>query len=205
MKILLITLFLFLCLTALAQSPDLSELSKMEGGRRVLEYFKAFNTGDEQKLKTFFLENLSADSLKQRPVEPRLEFHRQIRNDFQTFEIKDLVSIDIREIIEVGLRVQGKTGQGVNYIFRFEKESPQKLLGWQIDPADPPVETAKIGYEAPKTRTEFLSTLEKFLTDQVSEDRFSGVVLVAKDDKPIFENEAVGEVRIGNIKGYSDR
>jgi CubicO group peptidase (beta-lactamase class C family) len=158
----------------------------MEGGRRVLEYFKAFNSGDEQKLKEFLSNNLSEEALKRRPVEPRLEFHKEVRADYQTLEIKELVSVEVREFIEVKLLVQGKTGGWLEYTFLFAKNAPQKLDGWQLEQIDAPEKNNKTKFEAPKTNAEFLSTLEKYLADQVAEDKFSGVVLVAKDDKPIF-------------------
>jgi D-alanyl-D-alanine carboxypeptidase len=186
MKILFIILFLSMGLSIFGQQPDLSQISKMEGGQRVLEYFKAFNTGDEQKLKAFFLENLTAESLKQRPVEPRLEFHQQIRADYQTLEIKEVVSVDVKDVVEIRLLVQGKTGGWINYSFRFEGASPQKLLGWQIEQAEAPATMVAPKYLTPTNKTEFLTTVEKFLNDQVSGDKFSGVVLVAKDDQPIF-------------------
>lgn len=181
-------IFLTLILTAtvfsvLAQQTDLSALSKTENGKRVLGYFAAFNSGDEQKLKDFFLANLAADALKQRPVEPRLEFHRQVRGDFQTFEIKKILSINEAEI---KLFVQGKTGGWAEYSFLFEKAALNKMLGWQIEQIDAPENPEKPKYTAPTNKTEFLSSVEKYLNDQSAEDNFSGVVLVAKDDKPIF-------------------
>ena len=169
------------------QQPDLSELSKMEGGRRVLDYFKAFNSGDEQKLKDFFLENLTADALKQRPVEPRLEFHRGLRADFQTLEIKDVVSVDIQKDVSISLLAQGKTGNWAAYTFTFEKASPQKLLGWQIQQTDAPINKKQPAVNnAPLTEAEVVTQTENFINELVKNDDFSGVVLIAKNDKPVL-------------------
>ncbi|HRH44588.1 MAG TPA: serine hydrolase domain-containing protein [Pyrinomonadaceae bacterium] len=187
MKTLFLILTTFLIFgVVFGQQPDLTELSKMEGGKRVLEYFKAFNSGDEQQLKDFFLQNLTSEALSRRPVEPRLEFHRELRSEHKTFEIKDIVSINIEDVVDVELLVQGKNGGWIKYTFTFEKNSPQKLQGWQIELTDAPTSGEKKTYEVPKTNVEFLSTTEKYLNDLVSEDKFSGVVLVAKGDKPIF-------------------
>lgn len=181
-----ILLILLISTVVFGQPTDLSELSKMEGGGRIIDYFKAFNSGDEQKLKDFFLSNLTAESLKQRPVEPRLEFHRQVRNDFQTLEIKEITSVEIQENVTIQLLAQGKTGKWAHFTFRFEKDSPQKLLGWQIELTEPPNGTPTTNLAVPKTTNELLSNVEKYLKDSVAEDKFSGVVLIAKDDKPIF-------------------
>lgn len=188
MRILFFSSLIFLIsATVFGQQTDLSKLTESEGGRRILEYFKAFNSGDEQKLKDFFLENLTADSLKQRPVEPRLEFHRQVREDNQNLELKEVVSIDIKNDVVVKLLVRGKNGGWLNYTFYFEKDSPQKLSGWQIEQTDAPQKEQKINSEPPKNKAELISTIENYVNQQVSEDKFSGVVLVAKDDKAIFE------------------
>jgi CubicO group peptidase (beta-lactamase class C family) len=184
MKAIILTIVLIgAALSVTAQNPDLSALSKNEPGKRILGYFAAFNSGDEQKLKSFMLENIAAESLKRRPVEPRLEFHRQLRDDFRSFEIKKIIAIGETEVT---LLVQGKTGNWAQYSFRFERAAPGKLLGWQIEPTEAPEKNDRPKYLAPANRTEFLSTVEKFLGDQAAENRFSGVVLVAKDDKPIL-------------------
>lgn len=193
MKAIFLTIILIAAvLSAGAQTAELSALSKSDQGKRILGYFSAFNSGDEQQLKNFFLENIAPDSLKQRPVEPRLEFHRQLRGDFQTFEIRRIVAINETEIT---LLVEGKTGNWAQYSFRFESGAPNKMLGWMIEPVDAPEKTDRPKYGAPATKAEFVSTVDKFLNDQVSEDRFSGVVLVAKDDKPI----------LSKVYGFSDK
>jgi len=184
MKTLFLTIILIgAALSVFAQNADLSTLSKSEAGNRILGYFAAFNSGDEEKLKNFFLENLTAESLKQRPVEPRLEFHRQLRNDLQTLEIRQITSISDNEMT---LLVQSKNGNWVQYSFRFEKAAPQMLVGWRVEQAEAPENSSKIDYKTPTSRAELLSTIEKYLNDLVAADKFSGVVFVAKDDKPIF-------------------
>ena len=184
MKAIFLTLILISAVFSVySQQIEINSLSKTQSGQRVLGYFAAFNSGDEQKLKEFFLENLTADALKQRPAEPRIEFHRQIRSDFQSFEIKKIVSVSDSEI---KLLVQGKTGGWAAYSFAFDKNAPFKMLGWQIEQTDAPEMTDKPKVSAPTTKTEFLLAVEKYLNEQVAVDKFSGVVLIAKDDKPIF-------------------
>ncbi len=184
MKAILLTLILIsTALSVCAQQTAVETLAKTPQGQRVLGYFTAFNSGDEQKLKAFFLENLAAEALKQRPVEPRLEFHRQLRGDFQSFEIKKIVSANDAEI---ELLVEGKTGGWAAYSFAFEKDSPLKMRGWQIERTDAPDPAEKPKISAPTNKTELISAVDKFLSEQVGEDKFSGVVLIAAADKPIF-------------------
>jgi CubicO group peptidase (beta-lactamase class C family) len=149
----------------------------------VLGYFAAFNSGDEQKLKDFMLENLTADALQQRPVEPRLEFHRQVRSNYQTFQIKKIVS---NNETEIKLFAQGKNGGWIQYTFLFEKNAPGKMLGWRIEQSDAPETAEKPTIPVPTTKSELLAATEKYLNEQAADGNFSGVVLIAKDDKPIF-------------------
>ena len=65
MKTIFAVLILFLIsVSAAAQTVDLSALAKSESGKRVLAYFAAFNSGDDQKLRDFFTENVATDSFE---------------------------------------------------------------------------------------------------------------------------------------------
>jgi CubicO group peptidase (beta-lactamase class C family) len=184
MKTIFAVLILFLIsFSAAAQTVDLSALSKSESGKRVIAYFAAFNSGDEQKLREFFNEHVAAESLKKRPIEARLEVHRQLRGDFQTLEIKKVLLVADSE---VNLLAQSKNGEWLAFSFKFENQPPQKMLGFGIEPGSAPDADDKPKYAAPTNKAEFLSTIEKFLNDKVQADEFSGVVLIAEKDKPIF-------------------
>lgn len=168
-----------------AQAPDHSPLSKTEGGKRVLGYFAAFNSGDEQKLRAFFLDNISPDALKERPVEPRLAFHRQVRNDFKTIEVQKVVSITDAEIKVLAKSVNGSW---ISYSFSFDAATG-KFAGFQIAPTEAPAgtEAPPVVYAAPKTRADLLATTERLFTDLAKTDAFSGVVMIAKDGQPLFQ------------------
>lgn len=178
-----VLILLLISFSVSAQQIDLSALAKSENGKRVLAYFIAFNSGDDRKMRDFFIENVTAESLKQRPIEARVEFQKRIRGDFQTLEIKKVLLLSEAE---VRLLAQAKNGNWLTFSFNFESQPPQKMLGMGIEPSEAPGAEEKFKYPAPTTRAEYLSTVEKFLNDKVQADEFSGVVLVAEKDKPIF-------------------
>jgi CubicO group peptidase (beta-lactamase class C family) len=181
----LLLLLLFGCIAAAsAQTPDLTSLGGTESGARVVAYFAAFNSGDEQKLKTFFLENVDPEALKQRPVEPRLAFHRQVREDFKTVDVKKIVSANAEQITVLA---QSVNGSWISYSFRFDPLS-KKISGFAIEPTEPPGDTSSIAlkYPDPSTRAELLSTTERYFADLAKDDEFSGVVMIAKDNAPIY-------------------
>lgn len=184
MKTIFAILILFLTsLSAAAQPNDTSALSKSEGGKRVLAYFAAYNSGDEQKLRDFFTENIAAESLKQRGVEQRLAVQRQIRGNLETLEIKNVLLVSDTQI---RLLAQSKKGDWVEYSFDLENQAQQKIKGFGIEQAEAPSADGKSKYAAPANKAEFLSTVEKFLNDKASADEFSGVVFIAEKDKPVF-------------------
>lgn len=184
MKIIFAIFILFISsFLAAAQQTDMSALSKNQNGQRVLAYFAAFNSGNEQKLRDFFTENIAAESLKQRPVESRLEVHRKIRSDLQSVEIKQILLVSDTKI---EILAQSKTGGQITYSFAFENQPAQKMLGFSIEPAEAPKTDEQPKYNAPTNKAEFLSTVENYLNEMVKADAFSGVVLIAEKDKPIF-------------------
>ncbi len=48
-------------------------------GRRAAAYVSVFNKGDEKAMGAFWTANFTAESLRQRPVEERLQFYRRMR------------------------------------------------------------------------------------------------------------------------------
>jgi CubicO group peptidase (beta-lactamase class C family) len=179
--ILIIAIILITSLAVFAQGNSL--LPNTKGGQRVMAYFSAFNSTDETRLRSFFTDNITEESLKQRPVEPRMEFHKQVKSNFQTVEIQKLVSATGTEI---KLLARSINGGWISYIFTIEDQPAQKIVGMMIEPVDPPSAETKVSYPAPANSAEFLKTAEKYFDDLVKTDAFSGVVLVAKDDKPVF-------------------
>lgn len=179
----LINTFLIVLFTmpALSQTADLASFLKTETGGRIAGYFSAFNSGDES-LKAFFQENISAESLKQRPVEPRVAFHRQVRNDFQKIEISKLVSATGSE---VKLIAKSSSGGLINFSFNIDPAT-KKISGLMIEPVESDEGAAPLNYPAPASMIEFGANSEKMFSELNRDGKFSGVVYVAKDGKLIF-------------------
>jgi hypothetical protein len=71
-KSMLIWLFvLSLSVSFKAQTHGSPTLPDTIAGKRVAAYIKAFNTGDEQAVRQFFTENVSAAALAERPLNAR--------------------------------------------------------------------------------------------------------------------------------------
>lgn len=162
-------------------SSDKLDLTGSASGKRALAYFTAFNSGEDAKLASFFAENTDAEALKRRPVEPRVAFHKQVRDDFKKLEIKRVVAVTSEEI---KVFAQSPLGTWASITFEIEG-SAGKFAGVMVEKMDAPKE-GELVPKAPATLAELNPAIDGLFTDLVKNDQFSGVVLVAKDDKPIF-------------------
>jgi CubicO group peptidase (beta-lactamase class C family) len=150
------------------------------GGKCVADYFKAYN-GGEEAMKAFLLGCMAEQSLKQRTMEQRLDMYRNIQGDFGQLRPDRVVRAD------TGLAtvlVETEKKNWLSFAFQFETAPPYKLLGIRILPADP---SAAEQPSAPMTQQEFLDSLGNRLDKMVQNDEFSGVVLVAKKNVPVFQ------------------
>ncbi|MEQ1643435.1 MAG: serine hydrolase domain-containing protein [Pyrinomonadaceae bacterium] len=162
---------------------DVSSIEKTASGKRALAYFSAFNSREDAQLTAFFAENTDAEALKRRPVEPRVAFHKQVRDDFKKLEVKRVVAVNAEEI-----KVFAQSPLGTWVLVTFEIEGGAgKFAGIMVEKIDAPTEGEKVvGQKAPTTLAELNPAIDGLFTDLAKKDQFSGVVLVAKDDKPIF-------------------
>ncbi|MFL6375247.1 MAG: serine hydrolase domain-containing protein [Pyrinomonadaceae bacterium] len=169
------------------QSPD-AQLGATDAGKRIVQYFQAFNEPDEQKLRSFFENNIAAASLAERPVEPRLAFHKQVKSDFGKIVVDSVVAVTPDEIKVVG---RSANGSMISYSFQISP-TDGKIVGLTIEPdgprnAPPPPPPLS----APKTVAELPAAIRDLFDSAARDGRFSGVVLVAKDGVPNF-NKAWG-------------
>ena len=99
-------------------------------GRVASAYFAAFNSGDENLMKDFFLTHLSAAALSARPVEPRLNFYRQVRDGLVRMEILGYVETGKQKL---AVTIKAKTGAMAEVRFEMDSAEPKKLLIFQVE------------------------------------------------------------------------
>jgi CubicO group peptidase (beta-lactamase class C family) len=163
-----------------------AKLPDTAAGKRAEAYFAAFNSGDEEKVKAFFLDNASEESLKQRPIEARLDFYRQMRSQQQ--------SLTLRRVLEarndrISTLVQNRRGEWLRFDFIFEPVPPHKMVGIGIDEAQNPEN--EVSLPASLSKAQLTALLDERINKLAADDEFSGVVLIAKKDQPVYQ-KAVG-------------
>lgn len=169
---------------AAAQGPA-AKIPDTPVGRRAAEYVSAFNGGDEKAMIAFWTAYFTPESLRQRPVEARLQVYRRMRK-----EMKTIAFSAVEESTPTAIALRMMAGSGGLFQFRFEAEAdpPHRLTGMRIESVEPRDAEAKAPAEPPKASdAEAAAATEEFLRDLASREEFSGVVLLARNDAPFFE------------------
>jgi D-alanyl-D-alanine carboxypeptidase len=168
-----------------AQSPEL-QFPETPAGKIAAAYFKAFNAGEEAMKD--FLEKFSAESFSQRmPIEVRLDRYRQMRGQLDSLTLQKVIE-SRPNLVSVVAQAQG--GRLLRLDFEFEDAEPFGLLGIRAQP------TGGQGDEGPKPDpkkgdAELFAAARDYARNGVESGDFSGVILIARNGEPVFE-EAFG-------------
>jgi D-alanyl-D-alanine carboxypeptidase len=150
-------------------------------GKLAESYINAFNSYNENDMRTYLEQNVDPSKLKERSIEERMTVYRQLKSDLTTLTPAKILK-ESPEAIKLVARSAKDTWLELS--FEFEKGEPNKLLGIRImllpEPPDLNAPTT------PLTEAEMLKQLETYLDDMLKADKFSGVVLLAKEEKPLF-------------------
>jgi len=186
---------IFLILTTVLISAGLGRqtqipLPQTPAGRHIEAYFKAFNAG-ETAMKDFFTSHTAKEGLQQNPVEVRLNRYRQMRD-----RLESLVLRKVTEARADFISVVAGTGTGlsVRLDFQFEPTEPFGLAGIRVMDLGNDKETT-VPTAAKKNNDELLAAVKDYADKAVKAEEFSGVILVAQNGSPLFEQ----------AYGYADR
>ncbi len=167
-----------------AQQIESAKLPDSLAGQRVAAYLKAFNSGDEQLMRSFFQENVSPAAMQQRPIDLRLEAYHEMRGNIGTIALRRVLKATENNIVVL---VQGKDGGWREITFEFEVEAQHRFLALGVEDVAAPSGTVTTTPPRPMTNAEVLTSVEKYLDGLVAADDFSGTVLIAKGATPIFQ------------------
>ncbi|HXG92243.1 MAG TPA: serine hydrolase domain-containing protein [Blastocatellia bacterium] len=189
---LIVTVSLGTMTASFAQSSGSVRLPDTEAGRRVGEYIKAFNTGEEA-IRAFIASNVSKEGLERRSLDERLNIYREMRSNME--------SITPRRIIEtsesrITILFETKRGDWFEIGFLFEPQSPHYLQGLRVEDAEPPdaspTKTDGKTSTAPMTQSELVSAVENYLDELARNDKFSGVVLLTDANRKVIFQKSYG-------------
>lgn len=196
-----------LCLLALASSELQAQPPAEQGqvafpetaaGREASAYFEAFNSQDENVMRLFLERHISRASLDARSIDERMTIYRRLTTDLAT-----LTPVRIVKAVEHSLTViaHSSTDKWVQMLFDVDEEPPHGIAGMGIRllPEAPDLDEPT----TPLTEAAMQDELRTYMAGLVEKDEFSGVVLVAEGEKPLF-HEAYGmasrEYNVPNLK-----
>lgn len=197
MKIVLFLTCIFI-LSIFTVSSFSQEIQRMQGPPkgpmedRITAYFDAFNSGDDKKMTEFFEQNYTKEFFAQRTIEERLKSFNMMRSDMGNLEIFRFMKTP-DDIFSISVKAQ--KGGGATFEFAFEPAPPHKITSLKMKREDDSGEMPNLpsGKEnsKPLSEKEFVEVTDNLIDSAVKAEEFSGVVLAAKADKPIY-NKAFG-------------
>ncbi|HNS06306.1 MAG TPA: serine hydrolase domain-containing protein, partial [Candidatus Saccharicenans sp.] len=150
-------------------------------GQKARIFWQAFLSADHQGLKKFLESSLPPEKLKENPAEKRVEQLLNIRRQLGEISLQKLLSSGP---FDVTLIVTNLSQEYFKLELDFKKSGNNLFLEkFTIDEAGP----EDLAPPLPDlTLAAAIQGFEQEIIKAVKDDRFSGVVLVAKDFQPIF-------------------
>ena len=178
---------LFCCLAFLlgpaVLSPQSAEITvpKTPAGAHLAEYLKLCNAPSEVALTKFAAEHYAESVLKRQPAE---EFGREDTAFCEQAGGLELHQADQAGADEVGALVQSRlTEEWMLLVLKVAAEPPHKVTSFRVMPGEAPESAVPRGMSDAQISAE----LKKYMDRLAGSDRFSGVVQLAKDGRPIFQ------------------
>jgi CubicO group peptidase (beta-lactamase class C family) len=178
-----------LAAAGLAQQTQVS-FPQTPAGWQVEAYVLAFNAG-ESAMWEFFTGHTAKDALQKTPVETRMDRYRQMRDRLGSIELRKLVE-SRADFVSVIARTEN--GPFVRLDFQFEPAEPFGLLGIRVEAMEDAGEE-NVPAAAKKNNDELLAAVKEYGEKASLAEDFSGVILVAQNGVPLFEQ----------AYGYADR
>jgi CubicO group peptidase (beta-lactamase class C family) len=165
---------------ALAADPPRTGLPDTPAGRRAAAFFEAFRSGSEERLTAFFSSAMGGEALKQRSAAERARRLGAMRKETGDVEVRRADAPSPDQLVVV---TEGPGKRLDKWTFDFNPPPESYLLGIGLDEADA---DDLAGPPPPMTEAEALAAVVKAAEDAAAADRFSGVVLVARDGKAVL-------------------
>jgi CubicO group peptidase (beta-lactamase class C family) len=170
-------------LTARAQPPKDSTAFRLG-----MELLDALNSGDKPAQLNFISNNLDADALQKMPAADWLKLLGSLYDKTGGFDLTPMPSDHLPPGVAV-LTLHSKRGNyWLNLRLVQSRQEPKKLLGYFfVHREDPAPAKGEAWPQGKLTEPAIISEIERHVNLAVQGGRFSGVVLIAKDDKVLLK------------------
>ncbi len=171
--------------------PPAAEFPTTPEGRVTRAFLETINSGDKEAMTAFLTANLSKAALDENPVDVYANMAFRLYTQSGGF--------DLMRILQVGapgdLRFTARTKRGGHWAqlsTRLASGDGDKLDDWRVRRIlDPEAEKADAWATAKMSEADAIREIARHVDNAAKDDRFSGVALVAKGDRVVF-NRAYG-------------
>jgi CubicO group peptidase (beta-lactamase class C family) len=157
-----------------------ASLGSTAAGRIAREYLRAFNSGNDSTMQRFFEQDLAKEATQRIPLNQRMERFHQMRSMAGTFTLKKV--LETKED-RARILVDSKDGFTMKMEFQCEANAPHGLLTIAIDQVQPGEEDVV----PVKDDSALAAAAGEFMQGLAKEERFSGVLLIARGGTPLFQ------------------
>ncbi|HEV7642965.1 MAG TPA: serine hydrolase domain-containing protein [Pyrinomonadaceae bacterium] len=159
-----------------------SEFPSTPAGKRAAMFLQMLGSKDDAALKDFIAGSMTPNNSI--TPEQRLERFRGIRTDLAGAKLVKFITAGDQNVVFV---VETARGETLKVQLAFAPGEEKLIGGLQVEPVDKnALNDITTGEQKTLTETELVSALQKYLEALSKSDKFSGVVLVAKNGKPVF-------------------
>lgn len=194
-KLAVVLLVLSTAAITVAQSSDFPATA---AGKLATSFIQMLASTGDEPLKVFIANAMAANP--DLTLDQRVQRFRGIRFDLGGGKLVKVLKID-----DAGAQLILETARGETLMVSlgFTPDAEKRIAGLRVEPVDKnSAATPETADQKQFPEAELLPAVEKYLDALVKADKFSGVVLIAKNGRPIF-NKAYGfadrEKRIANL------
>jgi CubicO group peptidase (beta-lactamase class C family) len=165
-----------------------AELPASPVGKVVSSLLKSLNDGDQTAQLNFIRANFSGQALKETPPDAWLALFKKLHQQSGGLDVMQ-VSPDSNDRFLV-LDVRSRRGKHWARMFFSLSRAPEtdKLAGMgMFGIRDPHLERADVWSQSKLSEPEAVNEIKRHVETLVAEDRFSGVVLVSKGERVVFQ------------------
>jgi D-alanyl-D-alanine carboxypeptidase len=156
---------------------------------RIDAFVQSLSSGDAARFEAMAREHYAPEFLAQRTAEQRKQFLDRLTGDFGTLSFG---GVEAREGEPVRVAVRGAKGLEGRLEITLEPGPPYRItrLGMMVGDSGPERESQDgppPPLNASMTPADLSKALDEYLAPGAAADTFAGVVLVARDGKPVYE------------------
>jgi CubicO group peptidase (beta-lactamase class C family) len=176
-------LSLFLAVTFQVNAQHRTELPDTAAGKCASVFLRMLGSKDDAALKDFILNIMVPNN--EITFEQRMERFRGIRANLGQAKLLDVLKATENNIVFV---IETGKGETKKITLDVAEDNNKRIGGFGVEPFDKNAAGAAAEAAKPLSETEFIPALQNYLDKLTKADKFSGVVLVAKNGAPVFLN-----------------